>query len=44
MSGLTGRELARKLVHMAVGGIAFAVRPLGPLGAVACISILTNEG
>jgi uncharacterized protein (TIGR00297 family) len=36
VSGLSGRELARKLVHMAVGGIAFAVRPLGPLGAVAC--------
>lgn len=29
-------ELLRKLVHMAVGGIAFAVRPLGFWGALAC--------
>ncbi len=36
MAALTGGELARKLVHMAVGGLAFAVRPLGPFGAVAC--------
>jgi uncharacterized protein (TIGR00297 family) len=36
MAGLTGGELARKLVHMAVGGIAFAVRPLGLWGSVAC--------
>jgi uncharacterized protein (TIGR00297 family) len=36
MAGLTGGELARKLVHMAVGGIAFAVRPLGFWGSIAC--------
>jgi uncharacterized protein (TIGR00297 family) len=36
MSGLSRGELARKLVHMAVGGIAFAVRPLGFWGSVAC--------
>jgi len=36
MAGLTRGELGRKLVHVAVGGIAFAVRPLGFLGAVAC--------
>jgi uncharacterized protein (TIGR00297 family) len=29
-------ELARKLVHMGVGGIAFALRFLGPLGSAAC--------
>ncbi len=36
MAGLTRGELSRKLVHVAVGGLAFAVRPLGFLGAVAC--------
>jgi uncharacterized protein (TIGR00297 family) len=35
---ITGGELLRKLVHMAVGGLAFAVRPLGFWGAVACAS------
>jgi len=39
MSGLTGGELARKLVHVAVGGIAFAVRPLGLWGALACAGL-----
>jgi uncharacterized protein (TIGR00297 family) len=29
-------EFLRKLVHVAVGGLAFAVRPLGLLGALAC--------
>lgn len=33
---LTGGELARKIVHMSVGLIAFAVRPLGPWWAAAC--------
>ncbi len=33
---MTQGELLRKLVHIAVGGIAFAVRPLGFLGALAC--------
>lgn len=36
MARLTAGEIARKLVHMAVGGIAFAVRPLGFGGAVIC--------
>jgi uncharacterized protein (TIGR00297 family) len=36
MAGLKRGELARKLVHVAVGGLAFAVRPLGLLGALAC--------
>jgi len=35
MSGLTRGELGRKLVHVGVGGIAFAVRPLGFWGSVA---------
>ena len=34
MAALTGSELARKAVHMAVGGLAFAVRPLGPVGSL----------
>jgi len=39
MAGLTPGELGRKAVHMAVGGFAFAVRPLGaPLAAVAALS------
>lgn len=36
VSGLSGGELARKLVHIGVGGLAFAVAPLGLRGAVAC--------
>jgi len=36
MSGLSRSELLRKLVHVAVGGIAFAVRPLGFWGSLAC--------
>ena len=36
MSALPRRELGRKLVHIAVGGIAFAVRPLGLWGSLAC--------
>jgi uncharacterized protein (TIGR00297 family) len=35
-SGISRGELARKLVHMSVGGIAFAVRPLGFWGSLAC--------
>jgi len=44
LSRLTGRELARKLVHMGVGGIAFAVRPLGFLGslAAAVLAVIHN--
>lgn len=39
MAGLTAGELGRKAVHMAVGGFAFAVRPLGaPLAAVAALA------
>ena len=39
MAGLTAGELGRKAVHMAVGGFAFAVRPLGaPLAALAALS------
>ena len=36
MSRISGGEIARKLVHMAVGGLAFAIRPLGFWGALAC--------
>ena len=36
LSPLPPGELARKGVHMAVGGIAFAMRFLGPLGSAAC--------
>jgi uncharacterized protein (TIGR00297 family) len=36
MAGLTAAELARKSVHIAIGGLAFAVRPLGLWGALAC--------
>jgi len=32
---LTGAELARKVVHIGSGGLAFAVRPLGLWGALA---------
>ena len=41
---LTARELARKLVHMAVGGIAFAVVFLGPLYSALCAlaALLSN--
>ncbi len=35
VSGLSGAEIARKLVHMAVGGLAFAIRPLGFWGSLA---------
>jgi len=44
VAGLSAGELLRKLVHMSVGGIAFAVRPLGPLGsaAAALAAILHN--
>ena len=41
MAGLTAGELGRKAVHMAVGGFAFAVRPLGaPLAAVAALAAI----
>lgn len=33
---LSRGELARKLVHVAMGGLAFAVRPLGAGGAALC--------
>ncbi|HVS03500.1 MAG TPA: DUF92 domain-containing protein [Thermoanaerobaculia bacterium] len=36
MGGLSRGEVARKLVHMAVGGIAFLLRYLGPLWAALC--------
>ena len=36
MNGIATGELLRKLVHMAVGCIAFAVRPLGFWGSLAC--------
>ena len=40
MAGLTAGELGRKAVHMAVGGFAFAVRPLGaPLAALAALGV-----
>ncbi len=44
MAGLTRGELARKSVHMAVGGVAFAMRPLGPLGSTlaALAAVLHN--
>ena len=44
MAGLTPGELGRKAVHMAVGGFAFAVRPLGaPLAALAALfAVLFN--
>lgn len=44
LSRLSGAELARKVVHMGVGGIAFAVRPLGFWGslAAATAAILHN--
>lgn len=35
-SGLSRGEVLRKLVHMSVGFIAFAVRPLGPVLAALC--------
>lgn len=39
MAGMTPGELGRKAVHMAVGGFAFAVRPLGaPLAALAALT------
>lgn len=44
MAGLTAGELARKAVHMMVGGFAFAVRPLGPLlsACAAVTAVLFN--
>jgi len=36
MAALSRAELLRKSVHVAIGGIAFAVRPLGFWGALAC--------
>ena len=39
MSGLTRGELLRKLVHVAMGGIAFAVRPLGWQLAALCAAV-----
>ncbi len=35
MSRLSGAELTRKIIHMGVGGLAFAVRPLGFWGSLA---------
>lgn len=35
MSARAGGEIARKLLHMAVGGFAFAIRPLGFWGSLA---------
>lgn len=41
IAGLTAGELGRKAVHMAVGGFAFAVRPLGaPLAALAALTAI----
>lgn len=37
--GISAGEVLRKLVHMGVGLIAFALRPLGPAGAALCASI-----
>jgi uncharacterized protein (TIGR00297 family) len=44
MAGLTRGELVRKSVHMSVGLIAFAVRPLGALGAAlaAAAAVVVN--
>jgi uncharacterized protein (TIGR00297 family) len=44
MAGLTAGELGRKAVHMAVGGFAFAVRPLGAAWAAvaALVAVLFN--
>jgi uncharacterized protein (TIGR00297 family) len=44
MSPIAGGELARKLVHVAMGGIAFAVRPLGWELALGCavVAVLHN--
>ena len=41
---MTGGELARKAVHVAIGGIAFAVRPLGLVAslAAALLAVLHN--
>ncbi|HSM14212.1 MAG TPA: DUF92 domain-containing protein [Thermoanaerobaculia bacterium] len=44
MAGLSRGELARKLVHVAVGGLAFAVRPLGPVGsALAAVAAIVHN-
>ena len=44
MAALTGSELGRKAVHMAVGGLAFAVRPLGPVGSlVAALAAIVHN-
>lgn len=42
--GLSGREIARKIVHMGVGGIAFAVVYIGPFYAMLCAlaALLSN--
>ena len=44
MARLTRGELARKIVHMAVGLIAFAVVFLGPMWSAVCAvtAIVTN--
>jgi uncharacterized protein (TIGR00297 family) len=44
VSGPAGAEIARKLLHMAVGGLAFAIRPLGFWGslAVALAAVVHN--
>ncbi len=36
MAGVSGRELLRKVVHMSFGGVAFALRFLGPWWSMAC--------
>ncbi|MEO8503111.1 MAG: DUF92 domain-containing protein [Acidobacteriota bacterium] len=44
MAGLSRGELVRKTVHMSVGALAFAVRPLGPGLSAACaaLAVLLN--
>jgi uncharacterized protein (TIGR00297 family) len=44
MTRISGGELLRKLVHMGVGSIAFALRPLGPGGSAlaALVAVLFN--
>ena len=36
MAGLTGREVLRKVVHMSFGGVALALRFLGPWWSMVC--------
>jgi len=44
MAALSAGELARKSVHMAVGAIAFAIRPLGPIGsALAALAAIVHN-